>query len=184
MGFLMDRIAFRDSDVRKLIKKSLMAFYELVESQKLEQETLEDVLKVYKQQNIPYVSKWLFQKGLDVLNELNHYEYHDNENYRSYVEMREFILDMDIEMQDIESLFISFTELLNTALAFAKENGAKDFNDTFRLTTCLEYKDVNTIWSCEKTTNSTNQERYSNESSLFIREEKIHEQDRRAIPVG
>ena len=70
---------------------------------------------------ILYVSEWLDDKGLETLKQLYQYDYENNEEYQGYIDLREMILEMDVEAENVETLFISFTELINSALDFAQE---------------------------------------------------------------
>lgn len=119
----MDRISFLDSELCEIIKRSLMAFYRLVESGELNKDTLEGILEVYKNEDVIYMSKWLSQKGFSLLEELSCYEYEVNFDYCRYLEIRNLILELDLEIKDPETAFISITELLNTSVIFSKENG-------------------------------------------------------------
>lgn len=121
----MDRISFLDSELCEIIKRSLIAFYRLVESDELNKDTLEGILEVYKNEDVIYMSKWLSQKGFSLLEELSHYEYEVNFDYCRYLEIRNLILELDLEIKDAETAFISITELLNTSVIFSKENGVK-----------------------------------------------------------
>lgn len=122
----MDRISFLDSELCEIIKRSLIAFYRLVESDELNKDTLEGILEVYKNEDVIYMSKWLSQKGFSLLEELSYYEYEVNSDYCRYLEIRNLILELDLEIKDPETAFVSITELLNTSVIFSKENGIKN----------------------------------------------------------
>lgn len=119
----MRLIAFEDTKVRTLIEKSLTAFYELTQGEQPDVKELDDLLKLYNTKPILYVSEWLDDKGLETLKQLYQYDYENNEEYQGYIDLREMILEMDVEAENVETLFISFTELINSALDFAQEYG-------------------------------------------------------------
>lgn len=117
----MNRIKFSDSELCEIIKRSLIAFYELVESDELNKDTLEDILEAYKNKDVMYMSKWLSQKGFSLLEELSYYEYEVNYDYCRYLEIRNLILELDLEIKNPEIVFVSTTELLNTSLIFSRK---------------------------------------------------------------
>lgn len=117
----MNRIKFLDSELCEIIKRSLIAFYELVESDELNKDTLEDILEAYKNKDVMYMSKWLSQKGFSLLEELSYYEYEVNYDYCRYLEIRNLILELDLEIKNPEIVFVSTTELLNTSLIFSRK---------------------------------------------------------------
>lgn len=123
-GELMNKVVFFESEIYKLIEKSLTSFYGLVKHENFEGD-LDGILKVFKEKDVLYISKWLSQKGFHIIDELNNYEYYTDEKYYSHVRIREMILYLDMKVSDKEEFFISVTELFDTSLEFSRENGFK-----------------------------------------------------------
>lgn len=120
----MNKVTFFESEIYKLIEKSLAFFYGLVENDNFEG-NLDEILKIFEEKDVSYISKWLSQKGFHILNELNNYEYYTDEKYYSHVRIREMILYLDMKVSDKEDFFISIAELFDTSLEFSRENGFK-----------------------------------------------------------
>lgn len=157
-GMFMKYVAFRDSEVRVIIEQALVSYFELNQGYKVEQKSLEDLLRLYEHEAVLYVSDWLTETGLDTLKRLEQFEYRDNEEYQAYIEMRNIILEMDIASNDTETLFISLTELINSALEFAESNGCKVSK---LVDTSLEFADYNEYKDTTLTVRMDNEDWYT-----------------------
>lgn len=116
----MQTVEFKGSEVFELIQQSLREFYKLATNEIPKYETFVELLNLYKQKPVLYLSSWLDIKGLELLEELASYVFYRTEEYASYCGKRRVILEFDVEAQDIDMLFISVTELITSALHFVK----------------------------------------------------------------